>query len=403
MTARDRPPRPRRRLAAEALLAGLGCALVLGALLADQAWFDHHFLPVYFLSRRLYVLGETLARIAVALAGLALILLRSVVGRMAERTTPAGLAAGAGRAVLALLLAAGISEAALRAAFPRATEEAPPRAEPLRRHDPLLGWTFVPSRVAHVTVAGRAVDYAFDAQGYRVPSLAQPVDPSRPTVLFTGESIVTGFGLPWAQTIPARVGAALGLQAANMAVFAYADDQSYLRLAQSLPRFARPRAVVILFSPGLLFRDFDDDRPHLGPDLAWRPAVAHWRLAALLRFFVPYHGAAEIDRQVARTRAELQAGVGLARARGAAALIVVPHYGPEDPRERLLRRRILDQPGLPYVWVQLDPAWRIPRDPHPDARGAQVISAAIAARLSAGERFTVAPPAAAPPIAKAGD
>jgi hypothetical protein len=372
---------PRRRLVAEGLLTVAAAALVLAAILASQAWFDRHFLPVYFVSRRLYVIGETLARIALALAGVGLFLLRPAAGRMAARASPAALGAGALRAVGALVLAAGVSEAALRIALPRAAEEAPPRAEPLRRRDPQLGWVFVPSRVAHDTSAGRVTDYAFDARGYRVPALAQPVDPARPTILFTGESIITGFGLPWEQSIPSRVGAALKTQTANMAVFAYADDQAYLRLAQEMPRFARPRAVVILFSPGLFFRDFDDDRPHLGPDLAWRPAVKRWRLVSLLRFFVPYHSSAEIDRHIAQTRAELAADVSLARARGAGALIVAPHYGPEDPRERRLRSLILDQPRLPYVWVQLDPAWRIPRDPHPDAKGAQVIAAAIASRL----------------------
>jgi hypothetical protein len=377
----DSPASSRRRLALEGLLTAAAAALVLAAILASQAWFDRHFLPVYFLSRRLYVLGETAARIAVAMAGVGLVLLRPVVGRMAERASLAALGAGALRVAAALLLAVGVSEAALRVALPRATEEAPPGAEPLRRRDPQLGWVFVPSRVAHDTSAGRVTDYAFDSRGYRVPALAQPVDPAQPTILFTGESIVTGFGLPWAQSIPARVGAALKVQTANMAVFAYADDQAYLRLAQEMPRFTRPRAVVILFSPDLFFRDFDDDRPHLGPDLTSRPAVKHWRLAALLRFFAPYHSSAEIDRHIAQTRSELAADVRLARARGAAALIVVPHYGPEDPRERRLRSLILDQPCLPYVWVQLDPAWRIPRDPHPDAKGAQVIAAAITARL----------------------
>jgi hypothetical protein len=351
----------KRRLVAEGLLTLAAAALVLGAILAGQAWFDRHFLPVYFLSRRLYVLGETLARIALAMVGVGLFLLRPVVGRMAERASPAELGAGTLRVVVALLLAVGVSEAALRIALPRATEEAPPKAEPLRRRDPQLGWVFVPSRVAHDTSAGRVTDYAFDPRGYRVPALAQPVDPAQPTILFTGESIVTGFGLPWSQSIPARVGAALKTQTANMAVFAYADDQVYLRLAQEMPRFAHPRAVVILFSPGLFFRDFDDDRPHLGPDLSPRPAVRHWRLESLLRFFVPYHSGAQIDREIAQTRAELVA---------------------EDPRERRLRSLILDQPCLPYVWVQLDPAWRIPRDPHPDAKGAQVIAAAITARLN---------------------
>src|SRR5207249_11185086 len=32
-------------------------------------------------------------------------------------------------------------------------------------------------------------------------------------------------------------------------------------------------------------------------------------------------------------------------------------FTPEDPGERALRRRILDETGLPYVLVELDPNW----------------------------------------------
>ena len=38
-------------------------------------------------------------------------------------------------------------------------------------------------------------------------------------------------------------------------------------------------------------------------------------------------------------------------------------------------------PGLPYVLVEIDPAWRVPGDVHPNASAAQLIAAAIAARL----------------------
>jgi hypothetical protein len=81
------------------------------------------------------------------------------------------------------------------------------------------------------------------------------------------------------------------------------------------------------------------------------------------------------------TRDVLRATIDLARARGAKALIVVPHLGPEDGIERALRRRVLDEAGISYVWVELDASWHLPRDEHPDARGAQAIAIAIAARL----------------------
>jgi hypothetical protein len=372
---------PGRRWIAEALLLLLGLALVRGAILADQAWFDRHFLPVFFVSRPRVLFGRACARLFVASLGLILALIvRPWVGRGVERRSPAELWSGAARMLLAVVLAAGVSELALRAAFSRATEEAPPNEEPLRRHDTRLGWVFVPSRIGHIVIAGRPVDYAFDAGGFRVPVLTRPVDRAKPTIVFSGESIITGFGLRWDETIPARVGAAMGLQSANLSVFGYADDQAYMRLGDELPKFARPRAVVMLFSPGLFFRDFDDDRPHLDDNRLWRPAVHRPRLIALLRFFAPYKSGEAIDAKIAQAHAQFAALVEAAHGRGAAALIVVPRFGREDPTERVIRQRVLA--GLPSVTVELDPRLRLPHDPHPNAEGARLIAAAITGRLT---------------------
>lgn len=373
-----------RRIAAETAAAVLGLVLLAAAWKASPAWFDRHFLPVFFVPFGLYRAGETAAGLALAALGLVVLLwARPALGRAASRATFDQIAAGAARIALALGLAGIASEAGLSLAFPRAAEEVSPRVEPQRQPDPVLGWTFKPGRVARQRLAGRVVDYAFDIHGYRTQSPAQSVDFTKPTALFVGESIVAGAGLPWDQSFPAEVGQTLGLQPANLAVFAYADDQTYLRLARELPRFQRPVAVVMLFSPGLMFRDFDEDRPHLSPGLEWRPAARGLRLLALAHFFVPYHSQAEIDRVVGQAQAELAAGAALARRRGAEPLIVVPRFGPEDPREAVLRRRVLDAAGLPYVEVGLDPSWRQPHDPHPDARGARAIADTVTARLTA--------------------
>ena len=112
---------------------------------------------------------------------------------------------------------------------------------------------------------GRAVSYTFDAAGHRVAAPGAAVDPAQPTLIFTGESIIAGFGLAWDQTIPALVGAALGIQSANLGVSDYSNDQSYLRLAAELPRFQKPVAVMTLFMPSLLDRNLLANRPHLGP------------------------------------------------------------------------------------------------------------------------------------------
>lgn len=373
---------PRSGRIAQAATSVVGLLLLLGAILADQDWFNTHFLPVYFLSHDDFLLGETLARLFVGVLGfIAIVALGPWIGRLWTRCAPSELAARATPLLLAAIMALGTGELLLRVLHPGASEEDPAHQEPLRQRDPLLGWTFIPARSARAMEGGRWISYAFDQNGYRVRAPGEPVDPQKPSILFVGESIMEGYGLQWRESVPAQVGALLKLQSVNMAVNAYADDQIHARLKQEMPRFAHPAAAVILFAPGLMFRDFDVDRPHLGPGLIPRPAERQSKLHQMLRRLLPYHSHAAMDQIIRLVRQELTASVALARARHAAALIVVPHFGPVDLREARLRRRILDDPHLPYLWIELDPAWRLPNDSHPDARGARAMALAIADRL----------------------
>jgi hypothetical protein len=232
------------------------------------------------------------------------------------------------------------------------------------------------------------VPYTFDAAGHRVSSAGAAVDFGQPTLLFTGESIIAGFGLAWDETIPARVGTMLGIQSANLAVSDYSNDQSYLRLAAELPRYREPVAVVTLFMPRLFDRNLLDNRPLLAEGLVWQPVVRHWRLTTLLHWLIPYRSSAAVEQGITRTRASLRSLVDLARARGAVPLIVVPQFGPESATEETLRRRILDDTGLPYVLVRLDPSRHLPGDLHPDPRAAQTIAVAVAGRLRASATLT---------------
>ena len=282
---------------------------------------------------------------------------------------------------IAAVLALGASELVLRRVHLRAAEWLRPEEEPRRRRDPRLGWTFVPGHTGHDTIGGRTVDYAFDPAGYRVRRVDEPVDPERPTILFVGESVMFGEGLTWDESVPAQVGAMMGIQSANLAVHGFGSDQAYLRLETELPRFRRPVAVVSLFMTALFGRNLDDDRPHLGPGLVWLPAEQHGRLTSLARLVVPFRGNDTVERGIAVTREVLRATVELARTRGATPLIVVPHFGPEDQGEQALRRRLLDEAGLPYVWIEIDTAWRLPWDRHPNARAAHAIATAVADRL----------------------
>jgi hypothetical protein len=278
-------------------------------------------------------------------------------------------------------LACGASEVLLTQLHAHAAELEPIGQEPRRRVDARLGWTFVPSRAATHLENGRLIEYAFDANGYRVRHAGDTVDRDRPSILFTGESMIVGEGLTWDESIPAQVGAMLDVQPANLAVSAYATDQAYMRLQIELPRFRQPIAVVMVFTPTLFDRNMDDDRPHLGPSLVWQPPVKRSRLLEILRLLVRYRKVDTIDRGIAITREVLHATTELARSRGAAPMIVVPQFAPEQPDEEALRHRILDRSGLPIVRVEVNGTWRIPGDGHPDARAAHAIAEAIAARL----------------------
>ena len=371
------------RVTVEIGIAFLGVVLLASALLANQRWLDHHFLPSFYVSRSLFVLIESIVRVVVAVIGLVLsLVVRRPLGKFIANHPARAL-----QIALAVLLAFPATEFVLRLRNRRVamTEEEPPQFEPSRQLDTRLGWLFVPSRTGHTMADNRSVDYSFDSAGYRVRSVDEPVDPDRPTIVFTGESMIVGEQLTWDETIPAQTGAILGLQSANIAVSGFANDQAYLRLQAELPRFRHPVAVVTLFAPLLFDRNLVDDRPHLGPGLVWLPAVPRWRMATIAKFLVPYRSDEEIERGVSDTREVLRATIELVRSRGSVPIIVVPQFGPEEAGEREIRNRVLDEAGLPYMWVKLDASWRVPDDGHPDARAAHAIAVAIANKLrSAG-------------------
>jgi hypothetical protein len=378
----DRSERFAARVAAEIVVALIGILLLVCAIRADRGWLDRHFMPPFFVSRRVYVQAISSARVATGALAVALMLVaRPRIGRFVARVPARTLVADAARISLAVALALGTSELVLRRTFRRAAMERPAGEVPYRRRDQRLGWSFVPARTERDRVGGRMVEYAFDSAGYRVRRADEPVNPQRPTIVFTGESVMAGHGLNWEESVPAQVEALLGTQSANLAVNGFANDQAYLRLLAELPRFRQPVAVVSLFIPALFDRNLDDDRPHLGPGLVWLAAKPRWGLAAIANQLAPYRSDETIEQGIAVTQAVLRATADLARARGAVPLILVPQFAPEEPVERVLRRRILDEAGLPYVWVELDPSWRIPVDQHPDRRAAHAMAVAIAARL----------------------
>jgi hypothetical protein len=367
---------PYRAIAA-AGLAFIGAALLVAALAANQPWLDRHFLPSFLLPRHRYIQIETIVRLFLGTAGVLFV----IVARSAARLVTPRIARLTLQIVIAAVLAIVAGELALERLGLGPTEWLARDDEPRRQPDVRLGWKLVPARIGYKTIAGHTVEYAIDSAGYRVHQLDEPVDRNRPTILFAGESMMFGEGLAWDDSVPAEVGGVIGIQSANLAVHGFSTDQAFLRLQEELPRFRQPVAVVSLFMTALFGRNLDDDRPHLGPGLVWLPAVRHTELKSLATMLVPYRRDTTVERGIAVTREALRATVELARARGAIPLIVVPQFGREETLEQTLRRRILDQAGLPYILVEIDPAWRLPWDQHPDARASRAIATAIAARL----------------------
>jgi hypothetical protein len=369
--------RARAYVAAAVALGLAGASLAMLGWAADRNWLDRHFLPSFYLPRMWYVRIHGVARWFLMASGVSLIL---IARRAAVRARRGMLRTGIPIAVAAVF-AVMASEIVLRFVHLRPAGWLVPDEEPRRQPDPLTGWILEAGRTGRSVIAGRTIEYTIDASGCRVRNLADPVDPTRSTVIFIGESVMFGEGLTWEESVPAQVARILGVQSANLAVHGYSTDQAFLRLKQELPQFPQPVGVVALFMPALFGRNLDDDRPHLGPGLVWLPPQNHGRLLTLAGLAVPYRRDETVERGIAVTREVLRAVVELAAIRGSTPLIVVPQFGAEEPIERTLRGRILDDGRLPYVFVEIESTWRLPWDRHPNAAAAYVIARAIAERL----------------------
>jgi hypothetical protein len=368
------------RVIAEITVASIGIVSLASGLAANQQVLDRHLVPSFLFPRHWYVALETFVRLCMVIFGALLVFIaRPHAGRLAGRAPARAL-----QFVVAAVLAVGVSEMALRHVHLGPAEWLMPNEEPRRQPDSRLGWTWVPARSGNKSVGGRVVNYAIDPAGYRVNHVDAPVDFERPSILFTGESVMFGEGLTWQESVPAQVGAMLSIQSANLAVHGYGNDQAYLRLQRELPRFRRPVAVVSLFMASLFGRNLDGNRPHLGPGLVWLPAEQRSRLGLLAKLLVPYRAGATIDRGVTMTHEVFCATGDLARARGATPLLVVVQFDDEGTAEETLQHRILDDTCMPHIVVKIDSSWRLPWDRHPDARASHAIAVAIAAKLQKG-------------------
>lgn len=390
------------RLAAEAAILLLACAFILWAERADTAWFERHVMHSYLVPREHYAHKIVLARVGCAALGLFLLLRGSKLfaGRIAgwlavpdrEAREARPRLAAAGRVALALFAATALCEGVLRHTerrLDRMRQENPPLELRLGAAHPRYGWLPTPSLATVVPLAGRDIEYSFNARSVRTARPDDVIDPARPTVLFAGESIGVGHGLRYAETYAAQVGAMLGAQTVNLSVGGYACDQAYLRLADELPRYERPVAVVTLFLPALLDRTLRDNRPHLaladrGGLVLLPPAQGLWatlRLRRFLRNVVPYHSDSQNQAMLELVGAIFSETARLAREKGAAPLFLIPSLGAprplDDHPEAWIIHELFEARKLPYVLVDLDPAWTLAHDGHPDPRAARRMAEAI--------------------------
>ncbi|HEY6460355.1 MAG TPA: hypothetical protein VIY73_09395, partial [Polyangiaceae bacterium] len=238
-----------------------------------------------------------------------------------------------GRIAGAFVLALAASEIVLRLKGMPKKHDQPGSCDPMMTEpDARNGWLWRASYAIDREQGGRVIPFAFDADHDRAPSTTWSADPAAPTILFAGESIVEGHALLWDETIPVIVGATLGVQTVNLGVQGYGSDQAFVRLADALPRYEHPVAVVSLFFPGMVDRVAWVDRPRLafdGDTLRVTPAApTFWedlRLTRTARELAPWHDADAVDL----TARIFDATERLARARGAVALALVTY--PEGP------------------------------------------------------------------------
>jgi hypothetical protein len=373
--------RPVGRRLAQGVISLVALALVVFAWRCDGDWFDKHvFLPQQFFipaDRRIVFWFRGLA------TALGLILLRLV------PAVPRG--SSAPRLLLATVLALPAAEVVLRWRMGRLIRpDVVAAMDVLTTAHPRYGTVFKPSMDRVQEMSGREIRFRTDAASRRIPGAA--IDPALPSLVFTGESAMAGFGLQWEETFPALLGERLQLQVVNLATPSYRADQSWLRLKDALPGLARPVAVIGVFMPGLIGRSFASGRhpiarplPFSGIELLAPQPLDAFERSGLFRVWNHlYRSDAEVEegmRSVGATVADMAA---LAKARDAVCLFLVTGNTPAWMIHELFEEQRLDA-----VVVDI-PQGELLADGHPGPRGAIRIADGLERRLrTALGRFEV--------------
>jgi hypothetical protein len=370
-----------------------GAALFASAYRMDRHWIEIHMTPHSCAEHPAELVRGNMVRWAGLVTGTLLLVASPFVLRWARRRTPRDVASSALSITAAALLALVASDLVLRW-----RAKPPPAGQPLWHYepdsegDPEFVYRAIRSHVTEPRVGDKVLRFVIDANGYRVRSLDDVVDFERPTILFTGESVASGFGLNYEETYPFMVGEHLGVQSINVAVQGYGSDWAYMRLSEELPRFKHVVATVTLLHHMLVDRNVWTDRPHwLVDDEGTHTLVPRkedddgWlaRSPLLHLFSDVYHS----DEGLRRTRSYITATVRETRAHGGFPLFVLTNCGmpcmPDPTGAPSIERTLFD--GLDATHVRVDMTDEVfdPAIGHPNRNGQARIAEAIETALRA--------------------
>ena len=351
-----------RRAKAAGVAVGLcGVALIALGLRVDRRWIEIHMTARYCAEQPGDLVHGTVLRWTAIAAGVFLLVVLRRAARWAERKTLGEMAGMVLSIVAATALALLVSDAVLRRKEHKAPGPSVLHYEPDSEGDPLLIYRPVPSHVTEVVVADRHLRFVIDANDWRVRSTEDVVDFARPTVIFTGESVASGFGLNFEETYPFDVGQDLGVQVVNVAVQSYGNDGAYVRMHEALPRFEHLVATVTMVNHFMIDRNVWADRPHVlvsdDGSLTVEPVqdesgwLARSPLLRLARNLV------HSDEALRRARMYIAATARETRARGAFPLFVLANVHdqclPDETGAPSIERNLFEGLNVDHVRVDL--------------------------------------------------
>jgi hypothetical protein len=374
---------------ASALALGGALFVILGARV-DRRWTDIH-MTTHFCAESARELNRGTALGWTGIVVGALIVAASpLVGRWAGRRSWRQVVSTTLRIAVATVLALFAADEVLRLRGHEGPVVRPvAHFEPDSEVDPLFVYRPIPSHVTEMDVGDRHLRFVIDANDWRVRSPDDVVDFARPTVLFTGESTASGFGLNYEETYPFRVGQDLGVQVVNVAVQGYGNDAAFVRLHDALVPFEHPVATVTLINQMMIDRNAWPDRPHLlvrdDGSLFLEPIRKEDGWVARSPLLRIASSVVHSDEALRRARMYIQATARETRARGGFPLFIFTNFRvpclPDETGVQSLDRYLFEGLDVVHVRVDLGEDTYDPVISHPNAAAQAQLAAAVSRSL----------------------